>query len=192
MERGINIRAFIAVNLDKQIQSELIQIQRELKEKVKEMRWIKGELLHITIKFLGEVEKKSLSAITEKLQQVGDNISPFTLSFSGVGAFPALSRPTVIWVGVEEGKGPLADLAREVDRALIELNAKGYDQNSSFIPHVTIGRIIKNKTTFLTANTLSGPSSCATTMKVTSFSLMESILLPSGPVYKPIKKILLK
>ena len=192
MERGIKIRAFIAVNLDRQIQNELMQIQRELKDKIKEMRWIKGELLHVTIKFLGEVEINSVTAITEKLQQVGDNISPFTLSFSGAGAFPALSRPKVVWVGVAEGKDPLADLARKVDRALTELNPKWYDQNFNFIPHVTIGRSIKNRKDSLTANDLSETLCCISTMKVTSFYLMESILFPSGAIYKPIKKILLK
>ncbi|MEW5921061.1 MAG: RNA 2',3'-cyclic phosphodiesterase [Bacillota bacterium] len=178
------MRAFIAVNLDRQIRDELVRLQQRLAKKVKGFRWTKGELLHITLRFLGEIEPLALSSIAGALEKVGQNTPSFSLSFSGLCAFPAVSKLRVIWIGLGEGETELAGLARDVCTALQETA-------SSFVPHLTIARSKKNEIVNASRDVLDGDWRCAGTFRVESFSLMESILYPSGPVYKELKKFFL-
>ena len=187
------MRMFVSVNLNRQIQTELADIQHRLGKDVQGVRWVKEELLHITLRFLGETKHGAIPAIAGALDKAGEKIHPFTLSFSGIGAFPVLKRPRVIWIGVEEGVSELTSLAGEVDNAMGTTAAVHTEKkNFSFTPHLTVGRVKKNEHAYFSPAILARKWQCATTLQVECFYLMESILFPGGPVYRPVQKFLLK
>lgn len=182
------VRAFIAVNLDQHIRNEMEQLQDDLNTGISGFRWVKAELLHITLKFLGEVEPAVISRVTELLEPVGSKHKAFNLSFARLGAFPNLKKPRVIWIGVEQGAAELAGLARDINQALKEIHGN----IEVFRPHLTIGRVKKNETPYLPRHISEKPWRIRKVLPVDSFSLVESQLFPSGPVYRPVQKFLLK
>ena len=187
------MRAFIAVNLEKRTQEELAGMQRELDKRVRGFRWVKSELLHITLRFLGELNPRDVDAIAGALTESGEKIRPFTLSFSGIGAFPTVKRPRIIWIGVKEGATELAGLAYAIDTALQKVcPLQKKDKDFSFRPHLTLGRAKRNEPAIIPPDVFAGEWRRTATLQVVNFFLMESVLYPSGPVYKPVQKFLLK
>ncbi len=180
------MRCFVAVNLDRPIREEITKLQQDLGQKVKGFRWTKAELLHITLKFLGEIDLTVISSFADKLEDVARRTRAFNLSFAGLGVFPGVSKPRVIWVGLEQGAVELARLAEDVALALEE---KG---GSSFIPHLTIGRAKKNEKQYFPRDLIGNSWTGIDTSQVAGFSLMESFLFPSGPVYKELKNFFFK
>lgn len=180
------MRAFIAVNLNRRLKAEMKMIQQKLDSRSSGFRWTSEQLLHITLKFLGEIEPSNLPSITEKLTAVGFNHAAFALSFAGVGVFPKTSKPRVIWIGVQEGAVELTALARDIVKKLNK------DGSQDFKPHVTIGRVKNNVNPDYPRKILKENWQLESTLDVSSFYLMESILSPSGPVYRQVEKFLLK
>ena len=84
------MRTFIAIELEKEIRDTLFQIQEELKSVQADVKWIKTANIHLTLKFLGEVEEAKIPEIIQCLQEPGSQIKPFTVRISGLGAFPGL------------------------------------------------------------------------------------------------------
>ncbi len=186
------MRAFIAVNLEQHIRTEIEQIQRDMEIMTRGFRWVSRELLHITIKFLGDIDRSTVPNICRAMDDITHEHAPFTLSFSGMGAFPTLKRPRVIWIGLEKGTIELTGLALDIDKALKENHGSREREHDTFKPHITIGRANKNETAHISQDALSREWHCAGTLSVDSFFLMESNLTPSGPVYRPVRKFLLK
>lgn len=194
------MRAFIAVNLDQNMRTEIERIQLEMASKVKGIRWVKSELLHITLKFLGEVDRVVIPALSDAMNVITQKNAPFTISFSRIGVFPRLKKPRVIWIGVEKGVEELSHLAVHVDQSIEnifdvkeeESGQKRKQSKEAFKPHLTIGRAKKNETVHMSQDTLAGEWRCAGTLNVDAFFLMESNLTSSGPIYRPVRKFLLK
>ncbi len=139
-------------------------------------KWVKKENLHITLKFFGEVE--SSVPIEEALSKICEELQPFNISLSGLGAFPSKSRVKVLWVGVEEGKEKITELYKKIDDSCEPLGFR--EKRKDFTPHITIGRVKKGKLIFPDID-FSYPEFTAN--KITLF---ESILTPSGPIYNRI------
>jgi len=101
MER---IRSFIAVELGEEALYKLAALQEKLKAGITPglVRWVNPEGIHLTLKFLGEVEASRLKDVEKTLQELCAGYPPFTFSYGGLGCFPSFNRPNVIWVGVEE------------------------------------------------------------------------------------------
>jgi RNA 2',3'-cyclic 3'-phosphodiesterase len=103
------------------------------------VRWTPTDQAHLTLAFLGHVERWRLGAIRERLTDVAAQRAPFALGLGDVGAFPDVARPRVVWVGIREGAEATIALASEVRRALEPL---GFDLPSEpFRPHLTLGRV---------------------------------------------------
>ncbi len=139
------IRAFIAADLPEDLRHALERVTRHLKGELKgiPIRWVPPENIHLTLKFLGEVSQRNLPFLVELLQGEVADQRPFEFGVGGLGAFPDIRRPRVIWVGV---KGPkeLHDLHHAVENAMEKI---GYARESRpFEPHLTLGRISRNAT----------------------------------------------
>lgn len=94
---------------------------------------------HLTLRFLGEVAEDREEAIASALREAVAGVSPFTVTFEGVGAFPSRHAPRVVWVGATSGAAPLVALARRVSAALA---AAGFPpEPRPFAPHVTLFRV---------------------------------------------------
>ncbi len=180
------MRAFIAVNLEQHIQAEIEQIQRDMENKTRGFRWVSRELLHITLKFLGDIDQSTVLNICRAMDVIKLNHASFTLSFGGLGAFPTLKKPRIIWIGLEKGVSELTGLALDIDKAVKEY------RKDIFKPHLTIGRAKNNETAHISQAALTGEWHCTVTQSVNCYFLMESKLTRFGPIYRPVRKFLLK
>jgi len=154
--------------------------------KSSKINWSSLENLHLTLKFLGDVETGNISDIHHVLKEQAKLFPPFEMKFSQLGYFEKNRQPSVLWLGIEQNNY-LTDLADAVINALEKI---GYQpEERKYSPHLTLGRIkfLQNKNQFLSfieTNKNVGNSS----QQVASFNLYESILYPTGPVYKIIQK----
>jgi len=103
------LRLFCAVEIDETVRRRLLEFQDELRGAAG-IKWVAPENLHITIKFLGDVEASRVPRVAAALAEAASSVPPFEISIRGAGAFPGLSRPRVVWVGtavraLERGAG---------------------------------------------------------------------------------------
>ncbi len=131
------MRLFVAVNLPQEERVRLEQEVRALRAARLPVRWVAGDALHLTLKFLGEVPDAGVGAIERALTEVAGEFPPFRLELQGLGAFPNLRSPRVVWVGVQ-APPELGRLAGALEEAMAGL---GYPrENRPFSPHLTLGR----------------------------------------------------
>ena len=98
------IRCFVAIEIPEPIQNRLGRIQNSLQQQIQKASWVKPGNIHLTLKFLGDVDPADLGSIGEAIKSVAVRHRSFSLCIGGVGVFPNLARPRVIWAGVKVGK----------------------------------------------------------------------------------------
>ena len=106
------LRTFIAIELSSELLNRLQEVQRDLQKRVppQVVRWVRPQGIHLTLKFLGEVPAERIQAITQAVERACTGVAPFTITAGGLGCFPNLRRPRVVWVGVDEPTGNLSRL----------------------------------------------------------------------------------
>lgn len=184
------IRSFVAIDLPDSCKGALEGVGRQLRRRVPpgSVRWSKVAGIHLTLKFLGDVAEGDVSPIKDVLAQVGQQHAPFSLTIGGVGCFPNVNKPRVVWVGVQEESGVLAALQQDVVKSLVPL---GFEpEKRAFHPHLTLGRV---KRGLRAADQRRLGEVIATAgvgelsrVQVSSYRLMRSDLRPSGAVYTPL------
>ena len=133
------MRLFIAVDLPDSVKERLGDIVAELSACGADVRWVQADSMHLTLKFLGNVEPRELAAIDEVLSRVAGTAQPTRGRLRNLGSFPHLRRPRVLWIGVETGDAALSALHAELDAGLAEIGfAK---EKRGFHPHITLGRV---------------------------------------------------
>jgi 2'-5' RNA ligase len=138
------IRSFVAIELEEELREELAQIQESLRRRgiAEQVRWIKPQGIHLTLKFLGNVPAHRIEEIGLAVTRGSEGVEPFTISLDGLGCFPTASRPNVVWVGVKEDSGTLARLQTAIEDRLSVL---GYaPERRKFTPHLTLGRVSRH------------------------------------------------
>lgn len=180
------IRSFIAIPLTEEIHRNLADFcdRHGLNNRGNGLKPVQPANIHLTIKFLGEVEQSRVASLSKALHLLSKELMGFNISVHGIGAFPAWKRnPRVLWVGVEPVE-PLRELFQRVEEV-----AAGLDyplENRGFSPHLTLARV-RNQTDQLEPllQRLSHltPVPRFGEMKVAQLVLFKSVLLPQGPVY---------
>jgi RNA 2',3'-cyclic 3'-phosphodiesterase len=131
------VRTFVAVFPPPEVREALFRAARDLPAS-KDFRLVGQEKIHLTLKFLGDVEEDALGRVTRALEPVREGHEPFEVSTSGFGAFPSERRARILWAGVGEGSGPLRALARDVEDLL---EPAGFEREGrTYMPHLTLGR----------------------------------------------------
>jgi len=135
------VRLFVALEIPVAVRDNLAAQIKELRDLPapladKRLRWVRPENLHVTLKFIGEVEAAKLDGIRSALTAIGVG-APVGLDFRGLGFFPAEEYPRVLWAGLK-ASGNLPVLARDIDRAL-EGQGIARDERA-FTPHLTLAR----------------------------------------------------
>lgn len=185
------MRIFIAVKIPGPLKKKIFHIQQELKSKIEKIKWVDAELLHFTLKFLGEISEEGLKKVEKVSFQIASESTPFVLEIKGMGIFPDYSSPRVIWIGVEEGGERIEELARRLDKKLSE---EGFiKEKREWVPHLTIGRVkfLREKEKFKEL-ILSKEKVEIGKMKVESLNIIQSHLTPKGPIYKTLKEYCFK
>jgi 2'-5' RNA ligase len=133
------IRTFVAVELDDATRRAATDLIEEFRGISADVKWVESENLHLTLKFLGEVEEREIHRVCQIVERAVAEIAAFDLEVRGVGAFPNPNRPRTIWLGGGRGSEELGNLAARIESALAAI---GYPKESRrFSPHLTIGRV---------------------------------------------------
>ena len=175
------VRLFVAINPPEAVRERIGAGTAELRRR-SGVRWVDPGALHITLKFIGASDEGRADEVAASLRRVAAGHAPFDVGLSGVGAFPSLRRPRVVWVGV----GPIAELARlqgEIEAALEELGIEREERG--FSAHITLGRARRGSA--VDAQRLESLARRAVirgSWRVQSVDLMESRLRPTGAVYE--------
>lgn len=179
------IRCFVAVEIPEPIQALLKPVQTHLQSQIhKGTSWTKPGNFHLTLKFLGDIHPEASNDVSEALQRVAERHPPFSIAFGGIGAFPNLARPRVIWLGIKQGASSVSRLAKAVN---LELTDLGFSPDNRFHPHLTLARLrtatnlepLKN--ILRKYDTIVGGS-----MRVNEIALMQSQLHRNGAIYTPL------
>jgi 2'-5' RNA ligase len=134
-------RLFIALSIPDEVKAAIENAQGQFRGAVAEgaIRWTKRDQLHLTLKFLGNVDEGQIEALAAALRHVCQGFAPLRLRAERIGAFPNLRRPRVLWVGVEEARDQLAPLQRSVKDATRLFTVE--EAEEKFSAHVTLARI---------------------------------------------------
>ncbi len=191
MKSKETLRTFIAVELPNDIHDSLQKLQNNLKDSMPDVRWTKYGNIHLTLKFLGDIESSKVDKISVSIQNVANEFLPFTVSLARIGAFPNSRKPSIIWVGIEEGSGEIVQIANRIESSMEKLGfAK---EKRPFRPHLTIGRIRELKHPSIMAKSLENNEIGEIgRFRVEKLSFIKSQLDPSGSIYTTLSEALLK
>src|SRR5574341_632187 len=183
------MRTFIAIELPQEFTSQIDQLQSVLKKTKADVSWVKPENVHITLKFLGEVKEEKIDEVYQATEKSINGIKAFKVNLQGLGGFPNLRRPRVIWIGVEKGKEVLAEIYPKVEEEFFKIGFP--KENRGFTPHLTIGRVKSPKNLDSLAGEINRTAFQTEEFEIKEVVVMKSTLLPTGAVYTPQKKVLL-
>lgn len=181
------MRLFIAVNLEEGLKKKIVPLEEELRKTGADVKWVEVKNLHLTLKFLGEVDEKKVTQIEQIVRPILANFSSFEMLLSGFGVFPNLNYPRVVWVGIKEGSEKLKVLSEEIENSLVPLGFP--KENRPFTAHLTLGRVrsAKNKQELI-KKIEERKNQEIGSQKVEKIYLMQSTLQPTGPIYTPVKE----
>jgi RNA 2',3'-cyclic 3'-phosphodiesterase len=134
-----SVRTFIAVEVSSEVRLRAGRLIGLLEATGSNVRWVKPEQLHLTLKFLGDVDLRDIPEVCAAVSRATSTVPPFTMRIAGAGAFPNLHRPRTVWLGADEGVGEMGILHQRIESALAELGFRG--EHRQFRPHLTIGRV---------------------------------------------------
>lgn len=185
-EKRKSKRVFIAIKIypDESFRKDLSEIKLHLKEE--KIRWVKIHHMHLTLRFLGDVESDLITEIPEKLHKHTRNINSFPLIIKSLGVFRSVSYPRVLWAGIKDNP-KLAELKKQLDAVLERM---GFEPGSdSFSPHLTLGRMRRiNNRESLKELLNDFREKILLKQEVKSLVFFESILKPDGPEYIPLSE----
>ncbi len=175
-----SVRLFVACALPPPVRDALVAFATPLPG----VAWTRPEQLHLTLRFLGDVEQPRIEALQERLQTV--RVEPFLLPVSGLGAFPSKNAPRVLWAGVGSGHPHLFQLRQRLDDALL---AEGLDFDvRTFHPHVTVARCTETAAGAAHHWLHLHREFSAPPFRVDSFALWSSELRPEGAVHTLVQR----
>ena len=181
------IRAFIGVQIAPEVRARISQAIAQLAPEISEIRWVREENFHFTLKFLGLIEEPQIESISNALAQAIHPFRRFTISAKCLGVFPDIKRARVLWVGLEGNDMPA--LAKSVEPVLEPFGFPR--ENRIFRSHLTVGRW---------RHPMGSQQELERKLKrwknfefgesaVDEVVLFQSVLKPDGAVYRPLKSI---
>ena len=182
------IRSFIAFELPAAVTSLLDNLQQELKAMRLAARWVRPQNIHLTLKFLGNIDPADIENIGKAMADAAGDSAPITLTVGGIGFFPGIKRPRVIWVGL----GGQTDALRNFQRNLASrLATIGFpSEKRPFKAHLTLGRIRQAVNPNILSQTVQDYSDLGNLkFSVDRIILFQSDLKPSGAVYSHLKLV---
>lgn len=182
------MRLFIAIELPEELKRQIAEVQDQLKQIGADANWTRPEGIHLTLKFLGDVEESRVPAINEALAVACRGIGSLRLQVAGAGAFPNVKAPRVLWIGVRGDLENLRLLQAAVEDAMVNLDFA--PEERAFSPHLTLARIKYPKPRDKWQQKIEAIRDVKLgEFEATSVSLMQSELRRDGAVYKEVVKV---
>jgi 2'-5' RNA ligase len=186
MKERAKKRLFIAIDISEEARVAASAYINRLKNEWPGYRisWTKPENLHLTLKFLGDVEEKRIVEIANAIGKAAIGASNFQLEASGTGVFPSARKPKVLWLGFKEESGNLESLAERLEEKCEEI---GFPKDErKFSPHLTIVRVRDPRSARLLADLHVKNEFGSVRFNVNRVVLYESKLDPNGSIYTPL------
>lgn len=179
----MSIRSFIAVDPSPEVSEHLGSFIQRLSKETKGFKWVDPEAIHLTLRFLGDVEPSTLETLKDRLPQAVSGLAPISLQARGVGFFPNAQRPRVVWAGLEGEVEKLKALQARVAEAVEGFDVKP-EEDRDVTPHLTLARVKDPQSAVGVARILqAGRESDFGEFVVSSVILYKSDLTPSGARY---------
>jgi 2'-5' RNA ligase len=181
------MRTFIAVPITDECRKMLDHLQQDLRRYGGDVRWVAVSSIHLTLKFLGEVDPEIIPALEESLRSAVQRVRSFELRLRGLGSFPDQKNPRIIWSGIEGETESLSRLHQSVEEVCATLGFA--PENRVFHPHLTLGRVKgkRNLQPLLDYIKIGSDLECG--FKADHFNIYKSTLKPQGAVYTILKTI---
>ncbi|MDA7980992.1 MAG: RNA 2',3'-cyclic phosphodiesterase [Pirellulales bacterium] len=177
------LRTFVGLELSAATKAAVSRLIERLQSSNANVRWTAPENLHITLKFLGDVQMTSVAAICRAVTAAATPVAPFRVSLGGAGAFPDINRPRVLWLGVKGGSDSLIALHARVEQELAQLSFPF--EARKFTPHITLGRV-RGPSAELTPQLEKNADFPAEETLVNEVVVYSSELTSDGPHYSPL------
>ncbi|MCI0706011.1 MAG: RNA 2',3'-cyclic phosphodiesterase [Ignavibacteriae bacterium] len=184
-----SIRSFIALPASDVLREKISRVQQELQQGHADVRWELPGKFHITLKFLGNVELQVLEKLMAALSVDAARHPAFELVYQGVGAFPDVDKPRVVWVGTNTND-VLISLQQSVEKICEQFGFAR--EGRAFHPHITLGRVKSTRNIQRLTEKLKKLTFDPTNFLCAELLVMRSTLHPSGSEYSVVKSIPLK
>lgn len=182
-----HIRSFIAFDIDnKEILNEIAVVQSLLNRTGANLKLVKPENIHITVRFLGNILPSIVERIFEEMKKV--QFTPFDVKIQGIGVFPHLRYLRVVWAGITEGADQIQSVLSQLEPRLRGLGFS--PDRRGFSPHLTIARVksVRNKTELV--KSINENANCKFgIVRAECLRLKRSDLTPKGPIYSTLKEV---
>lgn len=175
------IRTFVAVEVEnRDVLKKLVEVRDQLVATGADLKPVEDENIHLTLRFIGEIPAGLVEVLCNDISSL--KFQRFQMHIKGLGAFPSLTRPRVLWAGISEGSNKLVELYRLVETIVKKLGIP--PEREEFVPHITLARVKGSRNMDKLLKTMNdlldvdfGYSD------VTEVYVKKSVLTPSGPVY---------
>ena len=134
------IRSFLALDPPEEVLREIGRIEERLRKLIHgDIRWVRPESIHLTLKFFGDIPESDVANISAMAGKAAASVGTFEFALGGAGVFPDMKRPRVVWLGMTGDVARFVAFQKELERALAEI---GYPREERpFRPHLTLARI---------------------------------------------------
>ena len=191
------LRAFIAIQLSVALKSQIAQLQARLKQdagEIKGLAWVKPEAMHLTLKFLGDIEEADVPKLQSMLETAALAVPAFRLEASGLGAFPNTRAARVIWVGLEgthDATEALKRLHGGIEQGAAALGFSAEDR--TFTAHLTLARLKDRRAAAGCEKILAREEMLQVgAFEARSVALIRSDLDPRGSIYTTLVEVPLR
>lgn len=179
------MRCFVAIALPPSVKALLVRVQDALRRADADVKWVEEENLHLSLKFLGDLEEEALSRLKGVLSVEALRWPAMSLSYAGIGTFPERGEPRVVWAGCGGDVEKLAALAGAVERSAEQVGVPR--ERKPFVAHLTVGRVRSGRNVKRLLSAISSQREVPLGRDdVKEFVLYQSTLTDQGPVYERI------
>lgn len=176
------MRCFLAIELPPEVIRRLSQLSARLRRCPVKASWVRPEHMHLTLRFLSDINDAQAQGITDFLRDALAETHPFTLLVQAIGAFPNLRRPSIVWAGIGPLAGPLETVQAHCERAAERAGLA--PETKPFHPHITLARIKDPRSPVDVTHAIERERTfTAGEFSVRGVSLFKSELTPRGPHY---------
>jgi 2'-5' RNA ligase len=184
---GAFVRCFVAIPVAKPVRKRILVLAEKLRRARADVKWVKEENLHVTLKFLGWIIPSRIESIRESLTLLASRHPTFMLRYAGLGTFPERGTPRVVWAGCSGDVEALASLSLACEWAAKKIGLPR--ERRPFMPHVTLGRLSSSRNSSRLVAVLERHRDVTFgTDRVSEMILFRSVLRSSGPTYHPMAR----
>lgn len=185
------MRLFVAIEIPEDIRDELVAVEGKLAG-IYRARWVNRDNIHLTLKFLGEVEEKRLGDTAKIVSEISKDNPGFDLNLENIGGFPNLKRPRVLWIGVERGKENAVLLMEQLEKRFVRLGIKPEKRAKN--PHITLGRVkgLMQRPDDRGREDINNLTYKSRVFRADAVSLIKSALTPRGAIYTVLERYALQ